>query len=232
VESLRQLRAKAQQRAAGLIPAIFYELFGHPNENLGNLPKVKLGEITSLVTSGLTPKGGARIYTTTGPIFIRSQNVLMNSLDFTDAARLPQKIHEGMSRTKVKEGDVLLNITGASIGRVAWVENLFEEANVNQHVCIIRLKDGSAIPEYVSVVLSTPYGQNQINSMQTGASRQGLNHQQVRKIEIPLPSLEVQHVFANRIAEVHNIISYQEQCTAKIDDFQNAFLARSFKGVS
>jgi type I restriction enzyme, S subunit len=43
-----------------------------------------------------------------------------------------------MQRTHVKGGDVLLNITGASIGRTTFIPNDFGPANVNQHVCIIR----------------------------------------------------------------------------------------------
>lgn len=231
VESMRKLGLKTYQRTQDLIPSIFYEMFGSPRKTKGDFPTVKIGEITSLVTSGLTPKGGARIYTKTGPLFIRSQNVLMNRLDFTDIACLPQKIHDEMSRTKVRQGDVLLNITGASIGRVAWVEKMTSEANVNQHVCIIRLKENRAIPEYVSVVLSTPYGQSQIMSMQAGASRQGLNHQQVRNIEIPLPSPQEQRAFAERISEVHQIEAKQEQCNANIENLYTSILARAFEGT-
>ena len=55
--------------------------------------------------------------------------------------------------------DVLLNITGASIGRTAIVPNEFDEGNVNQHVCIIR-SDGSRIidisPELSSGIFSLP----------------------------------------------------------------------------
>ena len=46
--------------------------------------------------------------------------------------------HIKMSGSKVVANDILLNITGASIGRSCVVPMNFTEANVNQHVCIIR----------------------------------------------------------------------------------------------
>jgi len=131
--------------------------------------------------------------------FIRSQNVLMNRLDLSNAAYLPAAVYASMCRTSVHEGDVLLNITGASIGRVTWVRGLDREANVNQHVCIVRLDSKLAAPEYVSVCLSLPPQQRMINTIQTGASRQGLNHQQVRSLQIPLPPVPLQREFAARV---------------------------------
>jgi type I restriction enzyme S subunit len=120
-EGLRQRRAEADRRTAELLPALFHQMFGDPATNPKRWPIVKLGEITTLVTSGFTPKGGEQVYTESGPYFIRSQNVLMNRLDLSNAAYLPAAVYASMSRTSVHDGGVLLNITGASIGRVTWV---------------------------------------------------------------------------------------------------------------
>lgn len=51
-----------------------------------------------------------------------------------------------MKNTRVKSGDVLLNITGASLGRCTVVTPDFPPANVNQHVSIIRCIDKMLIP--------------------------------------------------------------------------------------
>lgn len=44
-----------------------------------------------------------------------------------------------MARSEIFEFDVLLNFTGASIGRCSIVPKSFLRVNVNQHVCAIRL---------------------------------------------------------------------------------------------
>ncbi len=102
-----------------------------------------------------------------------------------------------MARSTILPGDILLNITGASIGRVAVVPKSITEANVNQHVCRIRFSETVA-PTFASYYLSSSDGQRQIMSFQAGATRQGLNYQQVKSILLPRPPLPEQR----RIAEI------------------------------
>ena len=131
-------------------------------------PMVELGDKLSFVSSGATPNGGRETYLEKGVLFIRSQNILCGSHDFSDAAFISQETHEEMSRSQVKYGDVFLNITGASIGRSAWMD-MDVPANVNQHVAILRLR-----PElnrvFLSLFLNSDAGQNQILSFQAGGT--------------------------------------------------------------
>jgi type I restriction enzyme S subunit len=96
-----------------------------------------------------------------------------------------------MSGTKLREGDVLLNITGASIGRCSFVPGGFGEGNINQHVCIIRLT-ARLYYKFLNYCLSAPWGQDKILSSFTGASRQGLGQRDLGEIQVPLPPLPEQ----------------------------------------
>ncbi len=98
----------------------------------------RINDINTFIGSGITPKGGKSNYPSAGIPFIRSQNVWHVGLKLEDIAYISEEQHDTMSRTKVHPCDVLLNITGASIGRSTYVPEEFSEANVNQHVCIIR----------------------------------------------------------------------------------------------
>ena len=113
-------------------------------EWLGEVPEhwgsVKLGLLATKFGSGITPRGGAAVYQETGVPFLRSQNIHFDGLRLDGVARIAPDLHEEMSSSHVQPGDVLLNITGASIGRVCTVPADFGEGNVNQHVCIIRPK--------------------------------------------------------------------------------------------
>ncbi|RYX99926.1 MAG: hypothetical protein EOO35_00910, partial [Cyanobacteriota bacterium] len=131
-----------------------------------NLPFSELDKHLIFVSSGATPLGGSTVYISEdGVLFIRSQNILINKTDFSDAVLISKEVHAKMKRTQVKKGDVFLNITGASIGRSAVMyEDL--EANVNQHVAILRT-DKTLLPEYLSSVLNTPDLQNQIGKLQS-----------------------------------------------------------------
>ncbi|MDO4947830.1 MAG: restriction endonuclease subunit S [Fibrobacter sp.] len=157
--------------------------------------KQKLGSICEKIGSGSTPKGGRTVYLDRGIPIIRSQNVLNGYLDMSDVAYISDEQHKKMSGTWVRPNDILLNITGASIGRACLVPASVQTANVNQHVCIVRLKEGVNHSYICSLILSDKV-QKQIELMSAGGGRQGLNFQQIASFEVPLPSLPEQQAIA------------------------------------
>lgn len=229
-DRLRRLRREADAKAARILPALFLKMFGDPATNPRGWPIVSIGDLTTLVTSGATPRGGAEVYVNQGPYLIRSQNVLMNRIDLSDAARITNETHQQMSRTWVSIGDVLLNITGASIGRVAWVRQLDAQANVNQHVCLIRPNRNLVNPAYLSSCLSLPFLQSTINSVQIGASRQALNHVQVRNLRIPKPSIALQSEFASQAMQIEDLLEQTDSTSIKLDALWETLLQRAFSG--
>ena len=167
----------------------------------------KLGDVCSKIGSGKTPKGGSEIYTQNGVLFIRSQNVINAMLDLTDRTCIPKSVHDEMRNTELQYLDVLLNITGASIGRCCLFD-LHETANVNQHVCIIRLKDKeSYVPKYVEQIMLSDYIQNQIWSCQNGGSREGLNFEQIGNFSFLSPCLEEQRLIADFLSDFDEAIA-------------------------
>jgi type I restriction enzyme S subunit len=138
------------------------------------------------IGSGITPSGGAASYLDAGIPLLRSQNVHFDGLRLDDVAYIAQETHEEMSGTKLHARDVLLNITGASIGRCSFVPDGFGEGNVNQHVCIIR-PTAKLNYKFLTYCLSAPWGQDQIFSSFTGASRQGLGQRDLGEIQVPIP---------------------------------------------
>ena len=178
-----------------------------------NVPKLRFGEfadewdiklindITSKVGSGSTPSGGSQVYTDKGILFIRSQNINNDQLIFDDTTYISQSIHDKMKGSTVQANDVLLNITGASIGRSCVVPENFIVGNVNQHVSIIRFIDGY-VPRFYQKYLSSERGQKHISSLQVGSGREGLNFQAIRKIAIPSPDMNEQQKIADFLSAV------------------------------
>ena len=191
-------------------------------EWLGDVPEhwgtAKLGHLASKFGSGITPRGGATVYQEAGIPFLRSQNVHFNGLKLEGVARITPDLHEELSSSHVGPGDVLLNITGASIGRVCTVPEDLGEANVNQHVCIIRPKPGTIDNTYLGAYLSTPMMQHEIQVEQSGASREGLTLQSIRDFPITVPPLEEQHSISGQITEVNTrIFDLVSQARHQID---------------
>ena len=166
------------------------------NRKKGEAETLQLRNVANKIGSGSTPRGGAEIYISSGIPFIRSQNVLFGSLDLSNVVFISDGIHNSMRGTWTQPGDVLLNITGASIGRSCTLPDNFSTSNVNQHVCIIRLTE-KYDANFLSQYLNSSFGQFQINSAQGGGSRQGLNFEQIGDFQIPAIDLHQQKIFAS-----------------------------------
>ena len=167
----------------------------------GEWEKKQLGDISEKINSGKTPLGGESVYTEKGILFIRSQNVTGDKLSYENSTFISEEINNTMKNSVVKPKDILLNITGASLGRSCVVPEDFVTGNVNQHVCIIRI-DKNNDPYFIQPILSSEKGQNLFTSLQTGSGREGLNFQSIRKIELYFPSLPEQ----KRIASFFSVI--------------------------
>ena len=144
----------------------------------------KLKFNVSKVGSGITPKGGAESYESHGVPLLRSQNIHFDGLRLDDVVYISEDTHKDMSNSQVAAGDVLLNITGASIGRCYFVDEDLGEANVNQHVCIIRPEPG-LLTRFLNYIMVSEIGQQQINMEQSGSGREGLNFLALKNFFIP-----------------------------------------------
>ncbi len=158
-------------------------------------PVDRVKDHASKIGSGVTPTGGAAAYLDTGVPLLRSQNVHFDGLRLDDVAYIGEDTHDEMGGSKLRPRDVLLNITGASIGRCAYVPEDFGEGNVNQHVCIIR-PAAKLNHKFLTYCLSAPWGQDQVFAGFTGASRQGLGQRDLGEIQVPLPPLPEQQRIA------------------------------------
>ena len=185
-------------------------------EWLGEIPKhwkiVRTKFLVTKIGSGKTPSGGGESYVSKGIPFIRSQNVLFEGLSLEDVVFIDEKTDEEMRNSSVISGDVLLNITGASIGRCCVVPNSVSRANVNQHVCILRPISKLTDKNYLNAFLRSNFGQFQVFAGEVGVSREGITFEDIANFIISIPPLE----------EQKEIVEYIEAETAKIDRLQAA----------
>lgn len=146
---------------------------------IGEIPSNwKVGKIkycTTKIGSGKTPKGGSEVYTQTGVLFIRSQNVYDEGLKLDKPFFITPEMDSEMSSTRVAENDVLLNITGGSIGRSCIMPASHLPANVNQHVSIIRVRQGLVMPQIMHYFWMSNAGKTAIDLFQTGGNREGMS---------------------------------------------------------
>src|SRR5699024_3430286 len=169
----------------------------------------KLNDVTKKIGSGKTPKGGNSVYIKSGVPFLRSQNINHDSVSFDEIVYISESMNEGMLNSVVIKNDVLLNITGASIGRSA-VYALSDPANVNQHVCIIR-PNQEVNPYFIQLNITSDKGQKQIKNNQAGGGREGLNFQQIGKMSFSYPNSSEQTKIERYFKHLDNIITLHQR---------------------
>lgn len=196
----------------------------------GEWKKCTIGELAIKVGSGVTPRGGESVYKTNGYPFVRSQNVGLGHLILDDIAFIDEETHLRQKSTELKLEDVLLNITGASIGRSALVNEQVVGGNVNQHVCIIRTKE-NLISSFLCNFLLSNYGQRQIDSFQAGGNRQGLNFEQIKSIKIAIPSTKEQTKVAKLLQLIEERIATQNKIIEDLKKLKCAIIESLYTDI-
>ena len=139
--------------------------------------------------------------------FFRSQNVYNDRLVYDDIKYISEEVHQKMKGTEVLANDLLLNITGGSLGRCAVVPADFNCGNVSQHVCIMR--PILVEPKYFHALVLSSYFAKSMKI--TGSGREGLPKYNLEQMAFPLPPLTEQQRIVTEIERWFTLIDQIEQ---------------------
>nr|HPG30851.1 restriction endonuclease subunit S [bacterium] len=179
------------------------------NEIPYDLPKgwewVRLGDASSLITKGSSPNWQGVNYTDSmnGILFITSENVDNYKLKFKNKKYVENKFNDIEPRSILQKFDVLMNIVGASIGRVAYYD-LDEIANINQAVCLIRLlkHDKFIDLKFLLFFLNSAICISYMYDKQVDNARANLSMTNINKFLIPLPPFSEQKRIVKKIDQL------------------------------
>ena len=193
-----------------------------------------LKDITTKIGSGSTPKGGNSVYKTSGIPFVRSLNIYSDYIKYDDLAFIDMEQAKKLANVEIQENDVLLNITGASIGRVNIAPQAFVGGRVNQHVAIIRVKAEIAIAKYLHLLLASPEVQKWVHGENYGATRQALTKNMIEMLVVQLPSIAEQTEIVRRVealfALADNIEQQSRAAAERVALLTQSVLAKAFRG--
>ena len=197
------LRQQQLKKLDELVKSRFIEMFGDPVTNSKMWEIDCLGNITTKIGSGMTPRGGKESYLATGVALIRSMNVHDGKFEYKDLAYISAKQAFEMKNVELIENDVLFNITGASVTRTCVVPNTILPARVNQHVAIIRCINESLNPIFLNnLFLQDGFKYKLLNLARAGgATREAITKQQLEDLNVILPPIEMQNQFADFVEQ-------------------------------
>lgn len=176
-----------------------------------------LKNLTIKIGSGATPRGGSSVYSEDGPYaLIRSQNIFDDKFEYSGLAHINEQQAKELSNVEVKENDVLLNITGASLGRVNIVPKKVLPARVNQHVSILRVNE-KLDPYFLKSFLVLPNIKSYILGHNAGATREAITKEMIENFFIPVPVLSEQRQIAEILSSLDDKIELNRKINANLE---------------
>ena len=147
-------------------------------------------------------KGKApREYAETGIPVITIENITKDGkINLAGVKYISQEAHEKAKKSALFPNDILLPVTGATIGKVALVSEDLGECNICSDIVRLRVKNTDEInPRFVVEFLKSIYGQLQIQRFIHGSTNKHLSKDAIKKIRIPTPAPEVQTEIALKV---------------------------------
>ena len=228
-EELRELRRQALRELDAIAQSIFIEMFGASIEASKNSVVSSLGPHLQFMTSG--GRGWAKFYSTKGSRFVRSLDVRVNYISSEDSVYVTPPDNAEAKRTRTSKGDVLLTITGSQIGRIAPVLQDLDGAFISQHVAILRPNMETINPFFLSLFLNLEFGgQRQIAKLQYGQTKPGLNFEQIKSFQIPIPPISLQEEFVRRIESIEQLKTTHRESLAQLNALFASLQHHAFRG--
>lgn len=194
-------------------------------------PIVSLGEIATKIGSGATPRGGSKAYKLKGTPLVRSMNVHDGVFQPHGLAFIDDKQAMALDNVILSGGDVLLNITGASVARCCRLPSNYAGGRVNQHVAIIRPKTDVIRSDYLEQLLTSPDTKRQLLGIAGGgATREAITKAAIENFEIPLPPLEEQKRIAAILDQADALRRLRTRALDKLNTLGQAIFHEMFEG--
>jgi type I restriction enzyme, S subunit len=230
IEEARGLRREAIRESSTLLSAEASRVVA----NAATRFEVRsFGSYNPHVTSG--PRYWNSRYSNTGFRFYRAQDIGSNGemLNGSRAYVVPPDSEQGQTAL-LAAGDLMLVITGATVGRCTVFSDDLEPGFVSQHVAICRLPSAEVLPAFALWCLRATQGQTQLLGQRYGQGKPGLNLSNIRALKLPVPPLlEQRRIIAyldDLQARVDALKRLQTETADELDALLPSILDKAFKG--
>jgi|GEM_PF-1740870 len=158
-----------------------------------------LKSLSEQITSGATPLGSK--YFDTGVPFLRVQNLNdTGEINFDDCLFVSEAFAKTLKRAAIQNGDILLVIVGATIGKSAVVKGIEPPLVTNQALARIRIRETvDLLPDFLQAFLSSPAGQIQISALKRPVAQGNLSLTETGQILVPMIPRDQQEKVISRM---------------------------------
>ena len=194
----------------------------------------KLENLCEKITCGKTPKNDI---SPQGEIpYLKVYNIVNDKIDFRSK---PQYISRDVHETKLKSSilkpnDVIMNIVGPPLRKIAIIPDTYPEWNMNQAIVRFRPKEGLDY-HFLYYALLNPETLDDVVQRTKGVVGQAnISITQSRNLKIKVPPLpeqqEIVRILDRLLAREQRARQAAEETLAAIDRMKQSILARAFRG--
>ena len=163
------------------------------------------------VAAGSTPSKDA--FVETGIPYIKMYNLRNQQIDFDFRPQyIKEDVHNGkLKRSQTEIGDLIMNIVGPPLGKLAIIPDSLPQSNFNQAAVLIRpLLHKKIIVKYLFYYLSQ---MSEINSISTkgSAGQVNISLTQSQNMRIALPPLQEQQRIVNEIEHLWKCLDHVDE---------------------
>lgn len=214
IDKLKENAAKNLEEAKALFQSALKDAL-EPEEGW---EEKNLGELSSLITKGASPKWQGFTYVeSNGILFVTSENVREGYVSLEPAKYLNKEFNNKQKRSILKYNDLLINIVGASIGRAAIFRLNINDANINQAVALVRLLNNVDV-DFINYILNSNIAWKQYDSLKKDSARANLSLENIRSLKIPLPPLSEQQSIVSFLDSLNEKVNILQQNYSRICD--------------
>ena len=211
----------------------FGNIDGDPQNDIG-WNRLSATEACKVVANGTTPKNNP--FSPTGDIpFLKIYNIVHQKINFDYKSQfITSATHDKMKRSVVFPGDVIMNIVGPPLGKVAIIPNQYPEWNINQAIVVFRPKE-FLLSQFLYYYLREGTEIRAIaNDYKGSAGQSNISLTQARNFTLLIPSLPEQHEIIRRVEALFkfadDIEAKYNSARARIDKLSQSILSQAFSG--
>ena len=228
-DGIRRLRREGQEKARQLIPALFIEMFGDPMSNPKGWSVVSVGDLLSACDYGTSKKASTE---QTGTPVLRMGNVTTDGSLALDHLKYVDLENGERAKYRLEVGDLLFNRTNSKelVGKTGIWDGRFDAVAASYFIRL-RVDPSKANPWFLWAFFNTRFMKRRLFDTARGAIGQSnINAKEVKSFPVPLPPLDLQHAFAEWVADIQAAIAQQDRMAEASEDLMASLMAQAFDG--
>lgn len=233
-DETRKLRTQADELTQQLLQSVFLDMFGDPITNEKKWG-IKALENTCLEIYRYPTFYGFD-YIENGTPIVRIMNILSNgSIDpnLSNYVFFDSALNKEFPRTILEFNDIVMAVRGdGSTAKRIGIINSQNLVGANISPNVIRIKTDKKIlnPVYLFYFMTSNRGQAILNKSVTRTAKKNITAGNIKKIQVPVPTIQLQNKFAKIVEKVDNIKNNQQQSSQEINTLFNALMQKAFTG--